>query len=178
MKKIIFIFGMCLPIFGLAQNKGGYAQLNGNFAVSRPLGDGAGGAFSVHRFINNSTSIGGGFDVIKYKKLKNVSPSIYADLRGYLGSGIKKPLVYFSLTPGYYLYNDSYSVRSGFSMNNFSYSGGFLFGAGFGCILYSGKKTAPFFSAAYNNIPLTFKDDKSQQTTRYNVFKINFGINF
>ena len=178
MKKLLVLIIVCLPILGLAQNKGGYAQLNGNYAVSRSLGDGAGGAFSVHRFMNKSTSIGGGFDVIKYKGLNKVSPSVYADLRGYFGSGIKKPLVYFSLTPGYYLYNYSYSVRSGFSMNNFSYSGGFLFGAGFGCILYSGKKLAPFVSVMYNNIPITLEDDKSEQTTRYNVFKINFGIAF
>lgn len=178
MKRILLLFIVCLPFVGICQNKGGYAQINGTFASSKEFNNGGGGSFSVHRFVNKATSIGGGFDLIKYKNLKNVSPSAYLDVRGYLGSGIKKPLIYFSLTPGYHLYTDSYSVRVGNSMNNFKYSGGFQFGAGFGCILYSGKKLAPFISAMYNNVPITVDDSDSKNVERYNVFKINFGITF
>ena len=163
---------------GFTQNKRTYAQFSGNFEVSKPLSNGVGGTFSVQRCINRNVSIGAGFDFIKYKDLEKALPSVYADLRYHLRLGVKKPLLYFSLTPGYSFYHSSYTMLFGNSYNHYEYNSGFLIGAGFGCIFHSGKMIAPFVSVIYNSFPLTFTTDFSHETETHDVIKINFGITF
>ena len=179
MKTILFLMIVCLlSLNGFTQTKRTYAQISGNFEVSKPLSNGVGGTFSVHHFINRNVSIGAGFDFIKYKDLEKALPSAYADLRYHSGSGVKKPLLYFSLTPGYSFYHSSYTMLFGNVYNHYEYKSGFLIGAGFGCIFHSGKMIAPFVSVMYNRFPLTFTTDLSNQTDRHDVIKINFGIKF
>lgn len=179
MKKLLTLIFVCLFMQNAhAQNKDAYAQISGNFSVSKHLGNGAGGSFGVQHFINNNASFGGGFDIIKYKNLDKILPSVYADFRYHFGTGIKKPLIYFSLMPGYSFYHSSYKSLIGNSYNYYDYKSGFSFGAGLGCILYAGKKMAPFISVAYQNVPLTLVSDEINQTTRYDIIKINFGITF
>lgn len=178
MKKLFCLLIVCvLYQSGFTQTKA-YAQISGNFEVSKPLGNGAGGTFAVQHFVNKNASFGAGFDLVKYKNLDKVLPTLYVDLRYHLGSGINKPLVYFSLTPGYTVYRSSAKILIGNQYDYFDHKSGFSFGAGFGCILYSGKKVAPFIGVMYNNFPLTLVSDNSNQSTRYDIAKINFGITF
>jgi hypothetical protein len=179
MRKLILALFVCLLAGSSFGQKGnGYAEINGTFNISKPLGNGAGGAFGVGSFVNKNTSIGAGFEISKLKNLSKITPAVYADLRYYFGTGIKKPLLYFSLTPGYLFFSDSYNILINQSYNYYNYKGGFLIGAGLGVILYQGKKVAPFLSVKYNNFPLIFKGENSQESTRYDIIKISFGLKF
>lgn len=173
MKKILILF-IILPTFCIAQNKGGYAQLAGDLSISKPLGTGAGGTFIIGHNVGNG-SLGAGFDFIKYRGLDKITPSLYADFRYYLGKGIDKPLPYFTLTPGYFFYSSSSQVSTITAISK----GGFLIGAGFGCILYSGHKTAPYLSVLYNKFPIkTTINNGKAATINYDVAKISVGVNF
>lgn len=178
MKNILLLICFALPIISFAQKGNGYAEINGTFNISKPLGNGAGGAFGVGSFVNQNASIGAGFEISKFKNLPKITPAVYADLRYYFGAGIQKPLLYFSLTPGYLFFSDSYNLLVNQTYNYYKYKGGFLIGAGLGVILYQGKKVAPFLSLKYNNFPLVFKGDNSNKSIRYDVAKISFGLKF
>lgn len=106
--KNLLIAILLLPAFCYAQNKQtGYAQINADFNISKPLGLGMGGSFLIGHKVGSNGSIGAGVDIIKYKNLKKITPSVYADLRYYFGSGTAKPLFYFTATPGYAFYKDN-----------------------------------------------------------------------
>jgi len=177
MKKI-FTLIICLPIFCYAQKKtGGYAQLGGNLEVNKPLGSGGGGSFMVGHFVGNSMSIGAGFNIIKFKNLDKATPSIFADFRAYFGKDYKKPIPYLTLTPGYTFFNENIDDRG---LSRTIAKGGFLFGAGVGCIFYSGHRIAPFFGISYNNFPIVNLDKDGNQIAKnnYNIANIIFGVKF
>ena len=178
--KNLFIVIFLLPAFCFSQKKqNGYAQINADFNISKPLGLGVGGSFGVGNNISQNASIGAGFDIIKYKNLEKVLPSLYADLRYYFGSGITKPLFYFTATPGFSFYKEDYNMRIGTTYSYYHNRGGFFAGAGFGFISYSGKKMAPFISVMYNTFPIkTFINNSRISTIKYDVAKISFGLKF
>lgn len=174
MKKLLILV-FVLPSFCIAQNKSGYAQLAGDLSISKPLGTGAGGSFLIGHNLGANGSFGAGFDLVKYKNLEKISPSLYADFRYYFGEGINKPLPYFTLTPGYFFYNSSAQASTITAISK----GGFFFGAGFGCIFYSGHKTAPFLSVLYNKFPIKTTINNGKVTTvSYDVAKISIGVKF
>lgn len=173
MKKLIIIL-FILPSFCFAQNKTGYAQLSGDLNLSKRLGNGFGGSFMVGHNFGNYYSFGAGFDIVKYKNIDKITPSVYGDFRFNFGSNIKKPIPYFTLTPGYFFYKDSFRSGNYVTIVN----GGFLIGAGLGCIFYSGTNTAAFVSILYNRFQIKANVQDLSSTSNYDIAKISFGIHF
>lgn len=166
MKKLLLL-GTMLPLFCFSQKKNsGFGQLAGSFYITKKLGGSGGGSFIVGNYVGSSSSIGAGLDVIKFDNIKTIVPIIYADLRGYFGKGYSKPVPYVTVTPGYNLYNYS------------NVKGGFFFGAGLGCLLHSGKKTAPYISVLYNKIPFSTRILNKTITTSYDIAKLSVGLKF
>ena len=174
MKRILLLGLILFPILCHAQSKSGYAQIAFDASIVKKLNHGFGGSFMIGHYIGNS-SLGAGFDMIKFKSLDKVSVALYGDFRFHMGKGNKKPVPYFTLTPGYFIYNDNTQAGTELLQNK----GGFMIGTGFGCVLYSGHRTAPYLSAVYNNFPIkTFISDDLVSKQNFDVFKLSFGIKF
>lgn len=173
MKKILLLI-ILLPALCQAQKDKGYGQIAFNYNLSKKLGDGVGGSFMAGTKVGSQSSIGAGIDVIKFGNLSKVASFLYGDLRFFFGKGFKHPLPYLTITPGYFMYNDTRVI----SRSKIGYSGGFLFGAGLGCILYSGHKVAPFISAIYDNFPIEITAGNKSTEVKYDVAKLTIGIKF
>jgi hypothetical protein len=171
MKKLLLILFL-FPAIAFCQK--GYFQFSGNVNLNNDLKNGFGGSIMAGQGIGKYYSIGAGFDIMKYHELSKTTPTIYGDLRFNFGSNTKKPIAYFTLTPGYFFYKDYYQV------GNYStqLSGGFFIGTGLGLILYSGTNVAPFISVMYNRFDISSSTKDLSSKVDYNVVKLSFGIHF
>lgn len=121
----------------------------------------------VGNYVGTASSFGAGVDIVKFSGVKSFLSIFYADIRGYFGKGYSKPIPYLTITPGYSAYDYQHT------------RGGFYFGAGVGCLLQSGKKTAPFISVMYNRIPFTTTVLRTTRVrTNYDVGRISVGLRF
>lgn len=171
MKRFLLV-ALFIPVITFSQNRiKGYALVGATGFFSNTYGNKSGLSFGGGMRTNTYVSIGVGADVFIFSDNKFMQS--YADVKVFFNDLDSKISPFFSIQPGWILYNAS----SGSGRNAINDNGSFAINFLAGMLAHPrGRKGGIFLSAGYSNLSFTTKLYSQSYLTSHSGGRLSAGL--